>query len=154
MLNIYLNRAKKQFQMLQESRKGSSETFPCSEEEVQKLEKNLGLRLPKAYKEFLLWIGAGGGPLEGQHFTDSRVQANRERAMATMKAVGCPESLPEDAIVFLFDQLDDYFFYIRASEGDNPPVHLFEAIGKEYRKIDNYSRNLEDYLLERINYQL
>lgn len=71
-----------------------------------------------------------------------------------MKAVGCPESLPEDAIVFLFDQLDDYFFYIRASEGDNPPVHMFEAIGKEYRKIDNYSSNLEDYLLERINYQL
>ena len=65
MLNIYLNRAKKQFQILQESRKGSSETFPCSEKEVQKLEKNLGLRLPEAYKEFLLWIGAGGGPLEG-----------------------------------------------------------------------------------------
>lgn len=82
---MYLDRAKEQFQILQRSKKGCSETFSSSVEEVQKLEKDIGFLLPEAYKEFLLWIGAGGGPLEGQHFTDSRVQANRERAIATMR---------------------------------------------------------------------
>lgn len=151
---MYLDRAKKQFQVLQKSQKGYSKPSSCTVEEVQMLEHDLGFPLPEAYKEFLLWIGAGGGPLEGQHFTDSRVKVNRERAIATMRAVGFPGSLSDDAIVFLFDQLDDYFFYICASEGDNPPVHMFEALGNEYQKVDNYSNNLEEYLLERINYQL
>ncbi|MGG6297118.1 SMI1/KNR4 family protein [Leptolyngbya sp. AN02str] len=138
------------FHNLQKRKVGRYFTRPCSVEEVQKLEDNLGLRLPAAYRELLLWIGNGGFVFEGQYFRHYLIKGNRAMAIKLMQVLGLSESLPEDAIVFLHDQLDEYFYYICASEGDDPPVHEFYAVGGECKHVKNYSKKLEEYMLRRL----
>jgi len=42
----------------------SGHFYPCTEKEISELEKQIGLKLPEAYKEFLLWSGKGLGSFE------------------------------------------------------------------------------------------
>lgn len=60
---MYLDKAKKRAEDLY--RLNSGQPYPCTIEEVEEIERWSGHRFPEAYREFLLWMGRGGGFLQG-----------------------------------------------------------------------------------------
>lgn len=99
--------------------------FPCTAQEVNDLEATIGLKLPLAYKEFLLWAGHGAGRLMiGSQFYYDDLLAIQEIAAEMLEEDKSPEILPKDAFVFWMHQ--GYMFsFFRTSEGDDPPVHHY-----------------------------
>nr|WP_242036550.1 SMI1/KNR4 family protein [Leptolyngbya sp. FACHB-321] len=55
------------------------------------------------------------------------LRRNREDALEMMVEDGCTELLPDDAIVFAWYNQGQGFGFIRASEGDNPPVYFYDG---------------------------
>ena len=110
----------------------------CSEIEIAELEKQVGLKLPLAYIEFLRWAGKGLGDFEfgSRFFYDDNLAEIQEIALEIMAAdelvgkTASPDKLPEDAFVFWMHE--GYMFcFFRTSEGDDPPIHFFrEGVNK------------------------
>ncbi|MBL1175764.1 hypothetical protein [Pantanalinema sp. GBBB05] len=62
--------------------------------------------------------------MRGEDFQFGQIESIRESALELMQFNNFPEALPDDAIVFTAHQ--GYVFgFIRASEGDNPPIHFY-----------------------------
>ncbi|MBI4782430.1 MAG: SMI1/KNR4 family protein [Oscillatoriophycideae cyanobacterium NC_groundwater_1537_Pr4_S-0.65um_50_18] len=94
------------------------------------------MSIPKAYQEFLLWTGNGQGLLAGDYHNWGYVAStNRNNALGIMQLAEHSPNLPEDAIVFIIYQGDHSFSFIRSSEGDNPPVHMFLERGDRAEMI-------------------
>jgi hypothetical protein len=157
---MYLDRAKQRFQDFNQVRGRAEQGSPCTSEQVQLLEDCLGLALPGAYREFLLWSGNGGGCFDKQpHHHDNRFRfadvfdgSNKIAAIEILKRNGYAEELPDDAIVFKVTDGGEFSF-IRAGEGDNPPIHVFYSKLYDHRPqqlVWNDSQNLEEYRLKRI----
>ncbi len=134
----------------------SGHFYPCTEEEITELEKQVGLKLPKAYREFLLWSGNGLGSFEigSVFFYKDELVEIQEIAREIMDAddlVGkpaSPDKLPDDAYIFWMHE--GYMFtFFRTSEGDNPPVHFFRE--GENRIRWNYQEHFTDFLLTEMN---
>lgn len=126
----YLDKAKKllpRFIELMEKKGKFQQYEPCSEQEVEQIEQFLGLALPSAYREFLLWSGKQCYFMDemGLPFYSSKDLDLRILASEILEMNEATDTLPEDAIVaFIFDETAEFAF-LRASEGDNPPVHYF-----------------------------
>ena len=154
---MHLDKAKQRYQELYQMRENRFSVRSCSEEGINELENRLGLKLPAAYKEFLLWTGGGGELFGGHQFSVSHVQFNREDAIEILEDNHASESLLKDAIVFFIRQGGYAFAFIQSSEGDTPPVHYFHPVRiskdlpLESKIIWNYSPNLEEFCLETIN---
>lgn len=107
------------------------EIRPCFEDDVLSLERDLGLDLPLAYREWLLWMGRGAGPfLRGTDvfFVDNLAEL-RVGALELFHVNGLDGALPNDAIVFYLHQ-GYIVHFLRASEGDNPPVYGYAEDGR------------------------
>lgn len=149
---MYLDRAKEQFRQLLQIRGGRGDVKACPLQDVENFEKDLGVTLPKAYKEFLLWMGEGGGVFADFEFELNYVRnSNWNSANRIIRHYGCHNNLPDDAVIILVFQDDDAFVFIRTSEGDNPPVHALIPTehGPEWKW--NYARNIEAFCLMYIN---
>jgi hypothetical protein len=146
---MYFSKAKEHLQRLLQ-KKPQYDVIPCSLDDVQNLEDHLRLHLPEAYREFLLWTGGGGGFLAGEEFDWERVRDdNRDKAVGIMQFYNYPNSLPDDAIVFLVYQALNAFAFIRVSEGDDPPVHMFgEREPGNDQMVWNCCRDLEEFCLK------
>lgn len=104
----------------------TDELLPCTEEQIHSLERQYGLTLPMAYKEFLLWGGVyAAGLLEGSNGFFDDLSELREGAEKLLERNEFPEPLPKDAFVFLMHQ-GYVFWFFTASEGDDPPVYSYE----------------------------
>jgi SMI1 / KNR4 family (SUKH-1) len=118
---------------------------PCTEQEVLALEQQLGYCLPRVYREMLLWIGHGAGKLmqDLDCFYEHLVHFQK-KARQMLKEHACHLSLPDDALVFFLYQ-DDCFSFIRASEGEDPPIYAYESTWRRtpFKKV--YSR-FSDFL--------
>lgn len=150
---MYLDKAKQKFQVLQQLRGEQGVPKPCSNEQVEFLSKELDLTLPAAYIEFMLWAGLGGGCFGGDEFDYERVSSsNKAKAYGLLNHYKQLESFPDDAIIFLFYQGGYAFEFIRASEGDNPPVHqaIETELGLQIRW--KFSKTLEEHCLKAIEY--
>jgi hypothetical protein len=146
---MYLKEAKIRAEKWQKEREDRPLVQPATEKEVKEVETQLGLLLPEAYKEFLLWTGNGGGIWAGHDFDWDRVRSQNKRiALGAMEIAGFAPILPEDAIVFLVYQGGDSFAFIRSSEGNNPPVHLFVEYGDRAEMILNYASCIEELYLK------
>jgi hypothetical protein len=120
---MYLDRAKERLRTLNFVR--SDEIVPCSEDEINALEYHLGLSLPQAYREFLLWMGhSGGGLLRGSDCFYKHLPHLREWAVELLEEDNFHEPLPDDAFVFFMHQGYQFAFF-RLSEGDDPPVYYY-----------------------------
>ena len=101
------------------------EMGPCSEREVELLERHLGLPLPQAYREYLLWIGHGAGQLErGTDCFYADVFHLRTSAKRLLNEDDFPQPLPADAVVFSMHQGYQFAFFC-TSEGEDPPVYYY-----------------------------
>jgi hypothetical protein len=124
----------------------------CNAEEVALLEQQLGLALPSAYREFLLWMGHGSDRLfrGSLCFYDDLIYM-QEQAANLVAREARPGTLPEGTLVILMHEGYEIDF-LSGFEGDNPPVYFFSAgSGREtwIRTHDSYS----DYLISRLTEQ-
>ena len=125
----YLEKAKARFEKLRIVR--PDQLRPCTEEEVRRLGQQVGLSLPEAYKEFLLWMGHGaGGFLRGSDCFYKQLIPLQRWAVELMEEDGFTAPLPADAFVFLMHQGYQFDFF-RTGEGDDPPVYYYFEGAKE-----------------------
>lgn len=147
---MYLKHVKERYQFLCRLLNLKEDAQPCSIDDINRLEQHLGLRVPTALQEFLLWIGQGASYFDSDNCRLSDVWDGRQTAQEIMQEFGFRGKLPDDAIVFFIPQEADKFGFIRASEGGNPPIHIF------FQELDggqiewNYAETIKDYLLQRI----
>ncbi|HEY0604723.1 MAG TPA: SMI1/KNR4 family protein [Herpetosiphonaceae bacterium] len=99
--------------------------IPCSEADIRQLEAQLGLKIPQAYREFLLTMGLGaGGLLDGTHCWYPNLIDLQAWGIELLEENNVSDLLPEDAFVFWMHQGYMMAFF-RVSEGDDPPVYFF-----------------------------
>ena len=120
----------------------------CDEPTVRDLERQLGLALPAAYREFLLTAGRGFPTWAGsQHAIDDDLPELQRSGKRLLE--GCGGRLPADAFVFLIHQGD----------GDDPAVYQWvdlaepepiEGVGRNFTGfVAESRRELEDWLARR-----
>lgn len=120
---MYLDKVKERLK--EQNLVSPNEFFPCSPDEVIWSEQQLGISLPKAYQEFLLWMGHGAGQfLRGSDCFFKHLPDLQEWAVELLQENNVLEPLPEDAFVFLMHQGYQFSFF-RLSEGDNPPTYSY-----------------------------
>ncbi len=120
---MYLQQARMLYEQLGERQPPAA----CTPEEVSALEQRLGLSLPAAYKEFLLWMGRGAGYfMKGMwfYYQDLPLQQQAAELLARYRF---PHPLPADAFVFFMSQ-GYTFSFLRVTEGDDPPVYSYRAL--------------------------
>jgi hypothetical protein len=145
---MYLTRAKQKFKQFCQEHPGYV-LEPCSQAEIKKYEEMLDCKFPNAYKEFLEWMGKDtGGFMCYYFFRLSGLPRNKEDALELMHEDEYKEEFPEDAIVFAWGSDAFDFFFIRASEGDDPPIHHYWQ-GKGVRW--NAFSNIEEFVITYIS---
>ena len=96
---------------------------PATPAEVDGLESEIGLRLPAAYRGFLLQ--AGNYPphaLVGSDCSIANVPKLRGYLEEVLRNDGVSFELPADAVVFLSHQGYIYFYFQCDNQSDDPPV--------------------------------
>lgn len=140
---MYLDKVKEQLKELKLA--SPSEFLPCSQDEVVLLEQQFGVSLPKAYQEFLLWMGHGAGQfLRGSDSFFKHLPDLQEWAVELLQENNFPEFLPKDAFVFLMHQGYQFSFF-RLSEGDDPPTYFYAEGTNQTSFIKSHER-FSDFL--------
>jgi len=117
-----------------------SELVGCSERQIDDLENKLNLTLPRAYKEFLRWMGVKGGLLlrGSDVYYGYLIGSVWQSPDASMLNHGVEllnehgfdgNKLLENSVVIMSHQ-GTAIQYIKVNEGENPPVYLFAEQGK------------------------
>jgi hypothetical protein len=120
---MYLDKAKEKEGNLHQT--GIAQFIPCTEEQVASLEDWYGHALPRAYREFLFWMGSwGGGFLIGSHCFYGELKDIQTWAKDLLREDEYPGTLPEDAFVFWMHQGYQFYFF-RCHEGEDPPVYYY-----------------------------
>lgn len=110
------------------------EVISCTQAEVDALESMLSssLRLPVAYKEFLLYGGKKIGNLfEGGFSFSYKIAQNwlkyeyRAEILDMLRSEDPDAELPPDVFI-LQEHIGSNFSYFRLNEGDDPPVYFWE----------------------------
>lgn len=145
---MYLNKAIERFPDFCHGTQESYELKPSSEAQIEAYAAAIHLPLPKAYKEFLLWLGESAGGFMGEYvLIGDCLRRNREDALELLAEHDCTELLPDDAIVFAWFNQGQGFGFIRASEGDNPPVSFYvEGKGMIWQTHPNLEAFVIDYM--------
>ena len=116
--------------------------LPCSQADILRLEEQFEIKLPAAYREFLLWVGRGGGQfLQKQYRYDVLgVISSAAREILESRLPGV--TLPSKALVIALD-IDESFYFIPSNEGDDPRVFIFmDEAQKDYMRNHPARKNL------------
>jgi hypothetical protein len=118
---------------------------PARPEEVNALEQRLGIKLPAAYKAFLLICGRDGGPeLTGTDCSIGNVPTLRKSAEELLQDCGSPFQLPENAVVFLMHQGYVFAYFVADGNTEDPAVFMYlEGDSGPVRKAESFSAWLE-----------
>ena len=142
---MYLNKAIERFLDFCQQAQKSYELKPSDQRQIEMYEAEIQLPLPKAYKEFLLWLGESAGGFMGEYVLRGvYLRRNREDALELLAEHDCTELLSDDAIVFAWYNQGQGFGFIRASEGDNPPVYFYDDTKGRIVQTDP---NLESFVI-------
>lgn len=105
--------------------KEAAQVIPCTNEEVALLEETLDLKLPKAYQEFLLWMGKYGGDFwTGYAGFYHEIDNINSWARELLQESSSKLSLPQTAFVFYWDYAQLFYFFLMDA-GDDPTVYVF-----------------------------
>lgn len=125
---------------------------PCNEAQVQWFERMVGVRFPLAYREFLLWAGNGlGDVMVGSEFYFGQlVQYNyREYARDLLIENHLNHDAIDAHVIIIYSHQGYQFSYIRADEGENPPVYSYdEGRGGIKRHHDCYTDMIENLIVD------
>lgn len=138
---------------------------PCTEEDIAFLEEHIQRSIPHAYKTFLRKFGRNDERIFDDVNPFRGVLSTHRAVLGLLKENRVDISvLPSDATVIWLNDQGYEFTFIRASEGDNPPVWhyleyediLFKKIADSfweyaYRDITRNRRDTNDNLS--INYE-
>lgn len=136
---MYLDNFKVQFAKL--SLAFRKKLSPCTEKEISSLEEHLGLSLPLAYKEFLLWGGhSAGGLMEGSDCFFKHLLLIQDTAKDILAEDQFSQLLPEYAFVFFMHQ-DYQFLFFKTFQEDDPPVYSY----REHQKKTSFKQEYYKY---------
>jgi hypothetical protein len=144
---VYLEKAKKRAEDFY--RLTGTHPYPCAIEEVEELECWSGHRLPEAYREFLLWMGKGGGGfLQGSDCFYRDLKDLPSAVLELLEEDQFVGKLPENVFVFFLHQGYQFnFFYF--DDGDDPPIYWYlEEIPARASFVQLYSCFSEFILAE------
>jgi hypothetical protein len=117
----------------------------CSLEEIEEVEANVGRTLPLAYREFLSKMGRGAGDFYvGTDLFYPSLLGITEGARELVAEDRPGLVLPDDAIVFMMHQ-GYQFMFIRADEGEDPPVYYYMEQSGKFVKL---AEQLTQFLLD------
>jgi hypothetical protein len=140
------------------------ETRHCVESEILELEQKLGFRFPKAYREFLLWMGGNCGDLSelvhphgyySSTYIVSELPELVEKASEILKETKASLELPENILVFqAYRHINDpQHFRFLDTQSDDPAVYIFREGDTQYTKTnDAFSEFLSDGLESHITH--
>lgn len=117
----------------------------CSAKEIEDVESDVGQTLSLAYREFLAKMGCGAGNFfVGTDFLYPSVLGNTEAAHELVAEDKASLVLTEKAIAFAMHQ-GYQFMFIRADEGEDPPVYYYmEQSGEFVKKAEKFTQFLID----------
>ncbi len=125
-----------------------NKTKPCSWYEINKLENQVGSKLPQMYREILTHIGHGAGDFwAGEDCFYKHLPLIQKWARELLLEDSFPVSLPDDAFVFFMHQGYQFDFF-RLSEGDNPPVYSYLEGQTEGEFIKIYEKITDFFCVE------
>jgi hypothetical protein len=124
---------------------------PCTEDQIQALEKQLGIKVPNIYREFLQWMGKNrAGLLVGTKWLIEDVPGLKPELVKLIATNKSPAALPDDAFVFWGTQGYEFHF-MRLSEGDASKIYRYHGtLDMKEAAFPVISQNLNDWLAERI----
>jgi hypothetical protein len=121
----------------------------CTKKEVEKLEFELGIKLPAAYIEFLYVMGASSADLfdgANVHYPDILEMTNWSKSLAKENKV----TLAIDIFVFFYNQDYSFFYFNIENSIDDPIVYMF-LCGDEVPTISQLSSTFSNYLIDTID---
>ena len=93
----------------------------ASKEEVAALESQIGLKLPEAYRQYLVWMGRDfNGIFRGSNWFISDIESNREVLRGLLEEIGSSYELAPSHIVFFTHQGDMAAWFDAMGNEANP----------------------------------
>ncbi len=127
-----------------------NELLGCTHQEIIQLEQQLGVKLPKAYQEFLMLMGKEAGQfLRGTDCFYQHLLDLQEAAKDLLKENHVTQLLPNDAFIFLMHQGYQFCFF-RLSQGEDPPTYYY-CEGEEQKPFINNHSKFSDFLITEID---
>lgn len=131
----------------------------CTDEEINSIVKLQNKSLPKAYLEFLKYMGNGNEILRGSSYTpswffDEDIEGNAllQYSIDLLEENNNKDlKLTDNDFVFMLHQ--GYMFYvIKLDEGDNPPIYYYdESIEPPQTKLLKISESFSAFLINIYN---
>lgn len=121
----------------------------CSNEQIEEIERQAGVPLPKAYKEFLFVMGRGAGRLmsDVDVYYDGMLELNKRAAWILDNWEEGKLQLPADAFVFSMRQGEQFMFFHTNTGVADPPIYYYmEGAGRFEKKFDSLPDFIEDEL--------
>lgn len=117
----------------------------CTDAEIAEVEKDVGVSLPAAYREFLHRMGRSAGNFYvGTDLFYPQILGATLAAHELVAEVKTGIVLPHGALVIAMHQ-GYQFLFIDADEGDDPPVHYYmENSGSFVKKANSLSQYFLD----------
>ena len=151
---MYLDKAKERFQAMLFELNQVEKVTPVTHEKIQRLENFFGFKIPQAYREFLEWMGEDGGDfMATESFWIGQIQTNQEEALYLLNSGECSDLLPSDAIIF-YMHCGYTFYFMTASNGDNPPIHRYVEDELSDRIEWDIYKNLQEFIIVQIDASL
>lgn len=115
----------------------------CTDEEIDSIESSFSLRLPRAYRDFLLEMGRNAGDfLAGMDYRFPQLFELRTWAEELLRESGSGYDLPQNALVFFSDPGGAFLFF-HCDENPDPPVFVFVETELEPR---GFSERFSDWV--------
>lgn len=117
----------------------------CTNDEIMQLEKEYGLQLPAAYKEYLRLFGKNTGRLlSGYHTTVDQIKQNIVCVAFDLVNTTHSNTFKMEPDMFFFAQWQGSVFYFRCDGNDDPPVYLIST----FDNIILYKNAFTDFVRE------
>jgi chloramphenicol O-acetyltransferase len=117
----------------------------CSTGDIQAIENKIGVPLPIAYQEFLLWMGRVSQLFKGNNYRYFELLDLQNIASDLLEENHEKEVLTPNAFVFLVHQGYQFDFF-RLSEEEDPPVYWY-CEGKTNGFVQTHE-HFSDYILD------